>query len=532
MTLFAAVSLLVSLFCFILSLIIFKYAYLHLHRIWALFNLGVCSWSLGLFLVGISRSSDEAVMSWRYAYGTGAFVIAGFYHFMYILCGLKDKSVLQLIHALAIVFSLIIFFSPRFINTQNIILIHNEIYYHQATLLYSIFMGYLTSVVGLAFAELIRYLRGREGNKRTQAIYLFIGFSVGWAGGFTTFMPAYGVSLYPAWHLSVCFYTLLLTYAVFKHQVLDIRIALTRLMIFVFVYTLVLGIPFILAFGWQAELIGLLGQNWWIIPLVTATILATVGPYAYIFIQRKSESRLLEEVNKAKQRLYHVEKLAYIGQLASSIVHEIRNPLTSIKTFVHYLPEKVRAQDSVFLEKFEAIIPNEINRLEKIVQQLLNLARPRVLNKQRIRLSGVMDITLELLKEKIHLRGVQIERNYLAENDTLSADKDQIQQVLLNLVLNALDAMKNGGYLTIKLWQEIKEDSNNCHLMLSVKDTGCGMSPNDLKNIFVPFHTTKKDGVGLGLIITQEIINLHEGEVKVVSEIGRGTEFIITLPVK
>ncbi len=224
--------------------------------------------------------------------------------------------------------------------------------------------------------------------------------------------------------------------------------------------------------------------------------------------------------------------MAYIGQLASSIVHEIRNPLTSIKTFVHYLPEKVRSHDNAFLEKFETIIPNEINRLEKIVQQLLNLARPRVLNKQKMGLSAVINVTLEVLKEKINLRSVQLERSYLTDADIFYGDKEQIQQVLLNLVLNALDAMQNGGTLTIKLWREVGEGAGPSHsrLMLSIQDTGCGISPDQLKNLFVPFHTTKKDGVGLGLIISQEIIKLHGGEIRVESEPNSGTRFIIDLP--
>jgi len=239
----------------------------------------------------------------------------------------------------------------------------------------------------------------------------------------------------------------------------------------------------------------------------------------------------VEEMKKTQEKLFHAEKLAYVGQLASSVVHEVRNPLTAIKTFVNYLPEKFRLQDLEFLKRFEAIIPREIERIDKIVHELLDLAKPRRLKKKEVKISDIVNRTLKSLKDNFQLKKIYVENQCLTENDKVLCDEEQIQQVLLNLILNALDAMKEGGQLSVKIWQEASAMGNGDRMMIALKDTGCGIPQDQLKTLFTPFQTTKKDGVGLGLIITQEIVKLHGGEIQVESEIGRGTQFTVALPV-
>ena len=138
----------------------------------------------------------------------------------------------------------------------------------------------------------------------------------------------------------------------------------------------------------------------------------------------------------------------------------------------------------------------------------------------------IIATTAELFKDSFELKGIHIEQECLTDNDKIFCDQEQMQQVMLNLFLNAFEAMEEGGQLKVKVFREADR------LMIMVKDTGCGIPEEELKKMFTPFYTTKKDGVGLGLIITQEIIKSHGGEIKVKSELGRGTEFIIALPTK
>jgi signal transduction histidine kinase len=238
----------------------------------------------------------------------------------------------------------------------------------------------------------------------------------------------------------------------------------------------------------------------------------------------------VEEMKRTQERLFHAEKLAYVGQLASSVVHEVRNPLTAIKTFVEFLPEKFRARDLNFLERFERVIPREIHRMDRMVKELLDLARPRKIRKKETGLCAIISGTLGLLKDNFDLKRIRVRKQF-AEDDRIWCDEEQIQQVMLNLILNAMDAMKDGGELSVRVWREDVAAGQE-RMKVSVKDTGCGISAEGLKILFTPFHTTKKEGVGLGLIITEEIVKLHGGEMQVASEVGRGTEFTIGLPVR
>lgn len=129
MTPFTIVSLFVSIFCFILSIVIFKCSYLSLHRAWSLFNLAVGSWSLGLVFVGISNSPNEAVLAWRFTYATGIFIITGFYHFVYLLCGLKKENVLKTVYCVGLFFIPIIIFSDHLIDPHKINLMFDRLYY-------------------------------------------------------------------------------------------------------------------------------------------------------------------------------------------------------------------------------------------------------------------------------------------------------------------------------------------------------------------------------------------------------------------
>ncbi len=242
--------------------------------------------------------------------------------------------------------------------------------------------------------------------------------------------------------------------------------------------------------------------------------------------------RSVEEMKKTQEKLFQAEKLAYIGQLASSVVHEVRNPITAIKTFVEYLPDKFRAQDKNFLERFEAIVPREVRRIEKMVRELLDLAKPRRINKNEIKVSTAVNMTLNLLKDNLQLKRIQLENECLTDDDQILGDEEQIQQVMLNLILNALDAMEEGGHLNVKVWREDHAIPGSDLVMVSVKDTGSGIPQEQLKTLFTPFQTTKKNGIGLGLIVTQEIVKMHGGKIEVESELDRGTRFTVILPGK
>jgi two-component system, NtrC family, sensor kinase len=218
------------------------------------------------------------------------------------------------------------------------------------------------------------------------------------------------------------------------------------------------------------------------------------------------------------------EKLASIGRLASGIAHEINNPLTSILTFAHLLREKepIDEQDTEDLD----LIIHETKRAADIVQGLLDFARERPAVKEPLSLNDVVRRTVRLIRNQKLFRGVTIEEQLSSDLPAVNGDTNRLQQVVLNLCLNAREAMEDGG--TIHIGTRTKEGQ----VILEVRDTGHGIKPEDLEQVFEPFFSTKPvgQGTGLGLSVTYGIVDQHSGRIEVDSEEGTGTTFTVLLP--
>ena len=321
---FALASLLVSGCCFILAILIFLYAKNSTHRIWAQFNIVVSLWAGGLYLAGISKLPGDAIICWRFAYWAGHYVTILFYHFVYRFCNLKKRSFLFLVYLQGLIFPIVIF-SRKFINST--VYVFDSFYYHQGTLLYGVFIFLVISIVLLCFIELLNFAKVTQGLKRTQTLYFLWGFALGWVGGITTFLPPYGMRFYPIWHITICVYTLLMTYAIFKYQLMDVKVVLTRTSIFVAVYSFVLGLPITIIFVWQQKLTQLFGVNWWVLPFSVCYLLATIGPFLYLYIQKIAENKLLEDqrqyqstLRQAAQGMGRIKDLGRLVNLIAEII--------------------------------------------------------------------------------------------------------------------------------------------------------------------------------------------------------------------
>jgi len=208
------------------------------------------------------------------------------------------------------------------------------------------------------------------------------------------------------------------------------------------------------------------------------------------------------------------------------MAHEIKNPLTAIKTFCEYLPGKL--EDKEFLKKFSRIVRNEVNRIDNIVHQLLEFAKPSPLALKDINAHELINNILEFLNNDFIKHKIKVIKEFNEGNlqPLIRADSNQLRQAFLNIFLNSIDAMKTGGNLLIKT----KTPSNALEVI--IQDTGPGINKKDLKHIFDPFYTKKDSGTGLGLSITQRIIVEHKGMISAESQDEAGTKFIIQLPIK
>lgn len=229
------------------------------------------------------------------------------------------------------------------------------------------------------------------------------------------------------------------------------------------------------------------------------------------------------EINIQKAMMQQ-EKLASIGRLSAGVAHEINNPLTTILTTSMLLQEETQPEDPMYAEL--EIIAKETLRCRKIVTSLLDFARQTKPDKKEHDLNDIVKESLLLVKKQAAFKDISVEQDLASKLPRVFVDKGQIQQSLINLVLNAIEATDAGGYVRI-LTKHIPEKRK---IHVSVADNGEGIAENDLVKIFDPFFTTKDDGSGLGLAITHGIVEQHNGSIEAESKLGRGTTFTIKLP--
>ena len=235
--------------------------------------------------------------------------------------------------------------------------------------------------------------------------------------------------------------------------------------------------------------------------------------------------RDLTEVQSLKREVETSRRLASLGRLAAGVAHEIRNPLSSIKGFATYFKERYR--DNPDDQKTSEIMIQEVDRLNRVISQLLEFARPPVIQKKRVSLQSLIQHSLKMIERQASVKEIQVLSHLPSDFKEVDLDPDGINQVLLNLYLNAIEAMERGGTLTVSLSRE----ESSPLVKIIVSDTGTGISKEDLEHVFDPYFTTKQTGTGLGLAIVHKIIEAHRGEVRAESEIGRGTTVSVLLPV-
>jgi signal transduction histidine kinase len=261
-------------------------------------------------------------------------------------------------------------------------------------------------------------------------------------------------------------------------------------------------------------------------PLLFVLFTALIGMLAAILMDQIDEERAItRRLKESQEQLIHAEKLTSVGQLAASVAHEINNPLAGVLTYTKLLAKKIagdtlRKEDALgYLSKMES----EINRCSRIIRNLLDFSRQAEPRLKLVDINQVLEQVLAMVGHQAQMQKVEIVREFGSPLPEVMADFDQLQQVFMNLALNAIQAMSGGGKLSLRtlvIDGEVKID---------IQDTGSGISRENLSKLFTPFFTTKGKGlgVGLGLAVVQSIVERHKGKIRVQSEVGRGTTFSV-----
>ena len=266
----------------------------------------------------------------------------------------------------------------------------------------------------------------------------------------------------------------------------------------------------------------------------TKKVFANVSPTPVA--RQKGLWVVLKDSSSAKQfepNIWQLDRLATIGTLSASMAHEIKNALVAGRTFVELLIEK--HHDSELTE----VVRRELGRIDTIVSRILNFAgSTNTSGFNTVGIHELLEHSLKLVQPHLESKGIALERSFLAKPDVVNGDSNELQQAFVNLLLNALEAMGSQGLLTVSTEITNSESSENLKrvgssapmIQVSIKDTGTGISAEAMTHLFEPFFTTKPAGTGLGLPITQRLIQEHRGTISVQSAPGQGATFMVLLP--
>jgi two-component system NtrC family sensor kinase len=233
-----------------------------------------------------------------------------------------------------------------------------------------------------------------------------------------------------------------------------------------------------------------------------------------------------EQKSQYDQLALHTEKLSALGRMAAGIAHEINNPLAGILLFSSRIRKKV-TEEGPIKEGLDVII-QETQRCKGIIQDLLEFSRDKEPEKAEANINDIIEKALGILENEFRIHHISIERDLSGEMPSILLDVNLIQQVFVNLLINAVEAIQENGVITIQSYV----NSNGESVGVGVADTGSGIQPDDMAKIFEPFFSSKKNGTGLGLAVSYGIVQKHRGNIQVSSQLGEGSRFTVEIPIK
>jgi len=257
-------------------------------------------------------------------------------------------------------------------------------------------------------------------------------------------------------------------------------------------------------------------------------LLSTLTNHAAIAIEN---ARLYENLKQSQDTLRRADRLSSLGLLTAGLAHEIRNPLVAIRTFTQLLPE--RYEDAEFREGFQGLALKEVDRICGLINDLLSFARPSKPNVAAENVNDVVDNITRILETQAKEKNVIIERDFGENLPKVWIDREQMKQVFMNLILNAIQAMKEGGSISVATRAVSRNgtEPSGDFVQIEIRDTGIGIPEENLQHIFDPFFTSKDEGSGLGLAVSHQIVQEHGGFVTVESQVGKGTAFFVHAPI-
>lgn len=525
-------SLSLSITTLVLIFILIKYGKDKVHYFFLLFYVSLFAWAICSTLVSTTLNPQLSNIYWRIGCIGVTFTFVFPLHITYILTKEKIEMGLIFSYIIAIIFSLLLIKTDLILKLPNLQFYKYFLNPAVGKLYFLWFLSWFTIISFAHFFLLKSALKKGEINYNQLKIVI-ISFSPGFICGSFNFLIPFNVPFFQLSNFGISFYCLILMYYIFRHQFMGIEIIVRKSLLYSILIAALAGIYFCLIMAIEIFFRGIVGYRSIIMSITLASTIAIIFNPLKNKIQDlinkvffgMTPQEIVAENELLRQEIERSERLKTASTLALGLAHEIRNPLTTIKTFAEFLPEKYKDDD--FVKKFSKLIPSEVERINSIIKQLLDFSKPAPPAFHNTNVHQLINEVLTFLNSEFIKRQIEIDCPAIDVSLVAKIDAAQIKQALLNIIFNAMDAMPKGGVLHIST-----QAGRSSYLEIRISDTGCGIPKEDLKQIFDPFFTNKDTGSGLGLAITHQIIKNHNGSIEVESAIGKGTTFTIKLPLE
>ncbi|MBN1586075.1 MAG: GHKL domain-containing protein [Candidatus Omnitrophica bacterium] len=495
-------------------------------RLWFAISVSVSLWSV-FYLLAVVPSEHWVLWTSRLAVALACFIPVLFQQTVSSLTRHPSNPVLtRILYLLATGVALMTLLTPWVVEGVKPRLWYA--YYPTYGPLSWLFLLTFTANVMLGHAVLIARFHHASETALRPLVLTLIASIVGFGLGATTIPLSYDIPFCPLGDL-IFLFVIPLTYAIFRHQLMNTGIVIVRAVL----YSLITAL---LTVGYLMFVLGIencaryfLGYHSLLVTAGATLLLALTFIPLLQHIQTRLDQRffrgslpqLAEERQVLESHLLHADQERSVGIFAAGMAHEIKNPLTTIKILAEKL--QTRYEDPLFRDEFSRLVPQEVTKIDRIVRQVLTFARPIPLSFESLQLSTLMDEVLQMLNPQLVDKEIQLRRWYQT-TDPCEVDPIQFRQVLVNLLLNAIEAVPRGGRITVMT------SSNDGKQSLCIQDSGEGMSDYILAKLGQPFFTNKSGGTGLGLAIVKTIVEEHRGKVRFRSSPGAGTSVELELP--
>ena len=367
-----------------------------------------------------------------------------------------------------------------------------------------------------------------KGKKYNETMLFFLAFFFATISC-SDFLHSWGFDYFPIGAICMTFFITCITYGIFRHNLLGVSLAIRKSLLYSMILSIISALYFLVVYVTGLFIGNAANSNSPFLNIFVMTVSVIIFKPLEHTIQKAIDKlfclqprEIIEKENALfKQEMVKQDRMKAVATLAAGMAHEIKNPLTAIKTFAEYLPKKY--DDPDFRVKFSRIVSDEVERVNNILKQLLEFSKPDNPQLKPVLISDLLEETLSLLTNNLLRKEIELHKE-LDPYCMILGDRNQLKQAFLNLLLNAIQAIPNKGQL--KVTSRTEPDG---YAKTSITDTGCGMSQEQQRHIFDPFYTTKEDGTGLGLAIVHSIITKHGGKIEIQSEAGKGTTVSVFL---